>query len=163
MSKYSYSRAMREAAEKIPDEFFADHPKIVALRVDLAAAEAKHVQTVARHSQFARDTEALQGLATTTRGDIASREGSLQALAVDAFQGGDLTFAAVVVTKAEIQKLAWQLEGIELALQDAKAKEGGGSGNRRASEATAFRISDLTSEISQLLIELKLEHARAAA
>lgn len=145
MPKPNYSRAVREAAEKISPEDVADQPQIVALQKRVEALEVKHQALVARQRKVREAAQALEARIEELKVEVANKRAALPGIALEAFMGGDLEVMAAVEEREELQRLAWQIEAATDALAQFRTRklpamntEGEQSGNAVNSAAYAL-------------------------
>lgn len=136
MPRPNYSRAVREAAEKIPVSFVAEQPQIVALQQRVDALEAKHQALVARQRKVRESAQALEARIEELKVEVTNKRAALPGIALEALLAGDLEVTAAVEAREELQRLAWQIEASTDALAQFRARtltamntEGEQSGN----------------------------------
>lgn len=112
----NYSRAVREAAEKIPVEDVADQPRIVALQKRVDTLEAKHQALVARQQKVRKAAQSLESRIETLKVEVTNKRAALPGIALEGLMGGDLEVTAAVEEREELQRLAWQIEASTDAL-----------------------------------------------
>lgn len=159
MSKTNYSRAVREAAEKIPAEFVADQPHIVALQKRVDSLKAKHQALVARQRKVREAAQALEARIEELKVEVANKRAALPGIAFEAFMGGDLEVTAAVEEREALQRMTWQIEAATDALaqfrtrtQPAMNTEGEQSGN--AVNSAAYALEEAIEAIEAARLEM---------
>jgi len=147
MPRPNYSRAVREAAEKISPEDVADQPHIVALQKRVDTLEAKHQALVARQGKVRKAAQALEARIEELKVEVANKRAALPSIALEALLSGDIEVTAAVEAREELQRLAWQIEASTDALAQFRARtltsmttEGEQSGN--AVNAAAYALEE---------------------
>jgi chromosome segregation ATPase len=145
MPRPNYSRAVREAAEKISVEDVADQPHIVALQKRVDRLEGEHQALVARQRKVREAAQALEARIEELKAEVANKRAALPGIALEALLSGDLEVTAAVEAREELQRLTWQIEAATDALAQFRARtltsmttEGEQSGNAVNSAAYAL-------------------------
>ena len=157
MDETSYSRATRERADKIPDDFFDDNPEVIQCREVLAAAEEAHEKVIGAYQAAIETLQALEARIAALGAQVVEAQGALKALAAQCPQEGDMEFTAAVEARASIQRLTWQHQAANDAMpaaHDAMAIA------RRPVEVASMRTDNAGVKLRELLKRLKLEHAQ---
>lgn len=118
----NYSRAVREAAEKIPAGLVAKQPQIVALQQRADALEAKHRALVAQQAKVRKAAQALEARIEELKGEVESKRAALPGIALEALLAGDLEVTAAVEAREELQRLTWQIEAATDGLAQYRAR-----------------------------------------
>lgn len=106
----NYSRAVREAAEKISPEDVADQPHIISLQKHVDALRAKKQALVARQGKVRKAAQALEARIEELKVEVANKRAALPGIALDALLAGDLEVTAAVEAREALQRLTWQIE-----------------------------------------------------
>ncbi|MCB1945738.1 MAG: hypothetical protein KDF55_08865 [Thauera sp.] len=123
MPRPNYSRAVREAAEKISPEDVADQPQIVALQKRVDRLEGEHQALVARQRKVREAAQALEARIEELKAEVANKRAALPGIALEAFMGGDLEVTAAVEGREELQRLTWQIEAATDALAQFRTRK----------------------------------------
>ena len=114
MPRPKYSRAVREAAEKISPEDVADQPQIVALRKRADALDAKHRALVAQQAKVRKAAQTLEVRIEELKGEVASKRAALPSIALEVTAAGE--------AREVLQRMTWQIEAATDGLAQYRAR-----------------------------------------
>lgn len=154
------TRAVREYAQGLDDSLFDGDSQVRAIREEIAAAEARHREIVARLTNF--DTRAIETEIAALAEQIDEERAGLASTAYGDLSSGDTDLTATMAARENIRRLVWRREALEGALHHYRTAGVESGLNRQVSNA-ADAVTSAEQRLAERLEHLKVQSANRTA
>lgn len=157
MSKTNYSRAVREAAEKIPRSAIVSQPHIVHLQKVVDELEEKHQALVSRQRAVRARGAAIEARIEALKTEVAEKRAALPDIASHALASDDLDVTAAVKAREDLQRLMWEIEANTDALEYFRKKTL--PQMQTVGEQSGTRVNDAVANLARVIEGTALDMA----
>lgn len=154
------TRAVREYAQGLDDSLFDGDSQVRAIREEIAAAEARHRETVAKRMNF--DTRAIETEIAALAEQIDEERAGLASTAYSDLAAGDADLTSTMAARENIRRLVWRREALEGALHHYRTAGVESALHRQVGNA-ADSVNSAQQRLAERLEHLKVQAAKRAA